>query len=433
MLDPDLWQPWNGGEKFMDFAFLNAILRSAHFPPYDPYFAGGTINYYYYGLYLVSLPIKLTGIVPEVAYNLAVPGLFALAAMALFSLGADLAGARRRSPEEERAGLAAQDGQDEASAQGSSGSRAGPPGVAIGGGLLAVVLALLMGNLASFTQVAEKLAAMGGASGASPLAMLRGTLVLLRGLQPWPGFDYWAASRVIPYTINEFPFWSFLFADLHPHLIAMPIGLVVIGLSLNWLMLHGRASWPGSAARMLLFVVALGALGPTNTWDLPVYLVLVVAAFVLVPWRSRRWMPILGATCLGVAIGGMAVLAYWPFYRHYQAQVGEAGRSLLARYLAPVSASSPLGSWLAIWAFFLFLAASYVFVLLRAARPGPRVAAMGQRLEEPAARAPCRKRRTGPAMFLWPWARGWRSPRRRAPCRQRGTGLAMFLWPWASC
>ena len=385
LLDPDLWQPWDGGEKFMDFAFLNAILRSAHFPPYDPYFAGGTINYYYYGLYLVSLPVKLTGIVPEVAYNLAVPGLFALAAMALFSLGADLAGARRagrESPEEGGAQPTAQDGRDEGPAQDSRG-HAGSPGAAVGAGLLAVLLALLMGNLASFAQVAGNLATLGGSSGASPLAMLRGALVLLHGLQAWPGFDYWAASRVIPYTINEFPFWSFLFADLHPHLIAMPVGLAVIGLSLNWLMLPGRSSWPGMAARLLLFVVALGALGPTNTWDLPVYLLLVAAAFVLVPWRSRRWMPGLGAICLGVATGGMAVLAYWPFYQHYQAQVGQAGRSLLARYLAPVSASSPVGAWLSIWAFFVFLAISYVFVLLRSARPRPGVLPTGRMLEEP--------------------------------------------------
>ena len=273
LLNPDLWQPWNGGEKFMDFAFLNAILRSPHFPPYDPYFAGGTINYYYYGLYLVTLPLKLTGIVPEVAYNLAVPGLFALAAMALFSLGAGLAGGGSGKG-------TAVDRADQARAE----SQASSLRSAIVGGLLAVVLALLMGNLASFTQVAQKLAAMGGSpTGAAPLAMLRGGLLLLRGLQPWPGFDYWAASRVIPYTINEFPYWSFLFADLHPHLIAMPIGLAVIGLALNWLTLGDRVSLRGVAARLLLFVVVLGALGPANTWDLPVYLLLVAAVFVLLP------------------------------------------------------------------------------------------------------------------------------------------------------
>ena len=37
-----------------------------------------------------------------------------------------------------------------------------------------------------------------------------------------PPFDYWRSSRVIPYTINEFPFWSFLYADLHAHLIDLP-------------------------------------------------------------------------------------------------------------------------------------------------------------------------------------------------------------------
>ena len=95
ILNPDLWQPWNGGEKFMESAFLNAILRSPHFPPYDPYFAGGSLNYYYFGLYLVSIPIKLTGIAPEVAYNLAVPGLFALTAVGIFSVGHSLAGVRR--------------------------------------------------------------------------------------------------------------------------------------------------------------------------------------------------------------------------------------------------------------------------------------------------------------------------------------------------
>ncbi|NJM08623.1 hypothetical protein HC891_24190, partial [Candidatus Gracilibacteria bacterium] len=91
-LNPDLWHTTWGGEKPMEFGFLNAILRSPVMPPYDPFFSDGYINYYYYGLYLVSLPIRATGIDPAIAFNLAVPTIFALTLLGAFALVSQLTG-----------------------------------------------------------------------------------------------------------------------------------------------------------------------------------------------------------------------------------------------------------------------------------------------------------------------------------------------------
>jgi len=114
----------------------NAILKSAHFPPYDPYFSGGQINYYYYGQYLVAYLVKLTGIIPSVAFNLAIPTIFALTVSNAFSLGHNLV-PRRASDGLQRASCVC--------------------------GLAAAVFLAVMGNLSALLQVIEGFARVGGA------------------------------------------------------------------------------------------------------------------------------------------------------------------------------------------------------------------------------------------------------------------------------
>ena len=137
LLNPDLWQPWLGGEKQMEFAFLNGILRSPSFPPVDPHFAGGFINYYYFGIYLVAYLIKLTGIYAEVAFNLTIPTLFALTVVNTFAVA--YSAVRGHAP-------------------GSGRARLLPWTAGLGAALLAPLFVTLIGNLDGFAQVVRNLA-----------------------------------------------------------------------------------------------------------------------------------------------------------------------------------------------------------------------------------------------------------------------------------
>ena len=107
-----------------------------------------------------------------------------------------------------------------------------------------------------------------------------------------------------------------------------------------------------------MLALALGALGPTNTWDLPVYAVLVAGTLWLAAWRRRSAFALFEALLLAGGVLALAVLAYWPFYTHYHVAIGGTSGPLLSRFFAPVHASSPPDFWLLVWGFFLFMAYS---------------------------------------------------------------------------
>ncbi|MFO7919121.1 MAG: DUF2298 domain-containing protein [Anaerolineae bacterium] len=367
LLNPDLWQPWFGGEKMMEMAFINAISKSAYMPPYDPYFAGGYINYYYYGQFIVSTVIKLTGVLPRVAFNLAVPTFFALTASHAFGVSYGLAVLDEGGVEEiEEAG------EDVKIAKAAS--RASPiSSRGLWAGIGAVILVALMGNLSGVLQVLEQLAEAGGASlsgfqvtWTSIAGIIPGLVRMIREGIPLE-FEYWYyGTRIIPHTINEFPSFTFLFADLHPHLISIPFTILVVGLAGSWR--WGRERRLGRfITASLLTIVALGSLGVINTWDLPAYTALLGCVMLYSANTRGGWRRAMIGAAAFLILFLLSLMAYAPFYTHYRAQHVGLG-------IVSPDERTPLIPFMVIWGFYIFLVISAALWWTRRAWPWSRVA-----------------------------------------------------------
>jgi YYY domain-containing protein len=222
---PDVW----GTEKPMDMAFVNAANASDSFPPHDPWMAGEDLNYYYLGHLAMAMLIRVVGSAPDRGYNLAFATLAALSAVGVFTLAGTIwAAARERLPP----------------------VRGGP----VAAGVAAVVVCLVLGNLA-------------------------GVREWIDAVDPPGGYDWFAPSRVIPGTINEFPWFSFLLGDLHAHVLALPFTAVALAFALQVVLRgpRGDAVWRG-AAEALAAGLAIGALYAINTWSYPAAAGLLVLA-----------------------------------------------------------------------------------------------------------------------------------------------------------
>jgi YYY domain-containing protein len=274
--NPDLWHPYFGGEKPMDYAYFNGILKATWFPPQDPWFAGGAINYYYFGFVLMGAPVKVLGIDPAVAYNIVIPTLFALTACGAFGLAASFYASSR--------GRSITEGTDNKEQSEKVAVRSGLSLVnmrgAIIAGLIAAVFVVLVGNGDQIRVVGPGLQQLGGASpeGFAPFAFVSGVFKWLGGAQlpiaPW--WPYWNPTRPAPEVmIAEFPQFTFLYADLHAHMMAMPIAFLALAFALAFA--GGARKWPA----VLMGAIATGMLWPTNTWDYPPYVLLSIAGLAL--------------------------------------------------------------------------------------------------------------------------------------------------------
>ena len=371
--NPDLWHPARGGEKPMDFAYLLAAIKTSTLPPYDPWFAGGYINYYYYGQFMLAVLIKLSGILPEMAYNLVVPMLFAMTAAGMWGLAYNVISAIRG---------------------GDKSARLPSPAF---GATLSMLFMSAFGNLDGGLILFRRLIVLGGGQDA-PQGVLFTSLNdiprlftgMLKGIEggqkvmQLPTDWFWAPTRVYPpsASIQEFPFFTFLFADLHAHMIAMPIAIVALGFGLALAL--GRPTptdanqgrrlgriwpWLRPAATVLLAALVLGAIGPTNSWDYPTYVLATLGAALYGWWNAEKplearaagrgsaTLPGLGrALVVGGAIIALSYAVYLPFFNALQ-------RSDLG--FDPQPERTPFNLFLLVQGFFLFAILSWLLVEIR--------------------------------------------------------------------
>ena len=327
MANPDLWHPYRGGEKPMDMAYLNAVLKSSYMPPYDPWFGGGYINYYYWGQFLVGMLIHATGIAPEIALNLAVPLFFAMTAAFSYSVVYNLACA--------------------AKGRGLLSGEISP----ILAGLLGALFVVVLGNLDGAIQLGQ------------------GAWRVVEGL-PMGEFDFWRSSRMMPpdppgHEITEFPFFTFLFADPHAHLWALPFTVLCIGVAAA--LIIGIASRAGRDSfwnadqllRIAILGIAVGALRLLNTWDYPTYLLFGAAAITLGEYLAQggiSGLMILRSAVKSALVFIIGYVAFLPYHLNYETFFSSVERT---------TNTTPLWQFLAITGLFVFVVCSFYLWRLR--------------------------------------------------------------------
>lgn len=340
-----------GLEKFMDYGFMNSILHNNIFPPVDMWYPPLPINYYYFGHLVTAVLTKLSGIELASTFNLMLATIFALCFTMSYSIGKQIGQIGHMRPM----------GQ-------------------ICVGLLTAFLVTLAGNMQTiyvFTQ---------GYTGDAMRPFWElwwnfGELWAIGGIgEVWgkigEGMNtYWYANatRFIPYTIHEFPSYSFVVSDVHGHVLSIPFVLLAIAILVRLFGSGGSLSagrQGGSSWGVYIFYGFLcGVLLMTNALDGPIYGGLFVVVFFLSNWsHMSNWT---NWAKLGIVVIS-AVLVSLPFLSHFKSFVSgiavNCPPDLLAeRKIGPLlfetvdkCQHSPLWMMWLLWGFFWFNGAALI-------------------------------------------------------------------------
>lgn len=357
-------------EKPMEYMFLNSIMQSQNFPPRDAWLSGYSISYYYLGYVIVASLAKLGNVPSSYAFNLGLIMTFALAAVGAFGLVFNLVTHALKSESTQKA------------------KRQFAPYVF---GVLAVLMLLVIGNLQGAVEVAYN-AKIGDNAFYAGLNLHGLHEVTPSGTGiPQDNWWWWRASRVLNdinpaggghvEVIDEFPAFSFLLGDLHPHVLALPFGVLALAIALNLLLrpkpaANGVVPRPDANAlareflspRMLLTALVVGALGMLNTWDIVTYGAVIAAAFAISEYRNAgKWSGtvLLRAATFFVLMFAGGVILFLPFFLGFSSQASGIVPNIFNR--------TPLHQYLIMWGMFVFSIAVFLGVLVGQARDKKQV------------------------------------------------------------
>ncbi|WP_224449440.1 DUF2298 domain-containing protein [Haloprofundus salilacus] len=278
-----------GGEKFLDFGLLKALLRTDALPPEDIWFAGESIRYYYGSYLLTALLTRLTATPPNVAYNVGLAGFYATLVVTAYGLTGALADARGRS--------------------------------ARLGGAVGAFLTAFAGNLATPIRVSTALL---------PREFVaRYGHILFGGIRaPYEDvvtqyqspteFTHWYGRYVIPNTPDVFPMWTYVNGDFRAHMVGASFLLLFVALCFAYF----RTPKVERRRRRALAFVAMPAVaaivGLISTWALPTTVGLAALALLFADASSLSLLP----RVLVARVERSKSAANWPFR--------EGGRTALA-------------------------------------------------------------------------------------------------------
>jgi YYY domain-containing protein len=313
----------DGTERPMELMFINAILRSPTFPPHDSWLSGYAISYYYFGYVMTAMLAKLAGLTGSIAHNLMTSLIFALAAVGAYGILYNLLAAWKPKTENQLTL---------------------PSFQTIFSAFLAPLFLLFVSNIEGFLEVLHRHGIFWPANSTSNFWTWLGIKELSDlPTQPLAWIPdrfwwWWRASRVVSdfdlrgnfqEIIDEFPFFSFLLGDLHPHVMAIPFNLLAVAVALN-LFLGG---WRGeinlfgfhlniSKTGFLVAALTLGGLAFLNPWDILVGAALIILAYILfrVHDAGWSWSRLEDIFVLGIPLGLLAFVLYLPFYFGFSSQ-----------------------------------------------------------------------------------------------------------------